>query len=245
MSKVKGQKHQKQRSSSPTMINSNDAAIVSEGYDDGDDSSVNSEENMKTRQEESSQNLFHCENMDNEDERWVYKFLRGGEGEEEEPKKNHPEINTNVNNAFKKAKTSLDGSSRKETTGRGKRNTQEDPITSQKPKARHSDAVLSCPYCFTTVCMDCQRHSKKKSRFRAMFVMNVGVEWERPLVYNEELDLLEDKKKEPFITATTCSVEKEGHTFYKVFCNNCRTEVASLDVDEEVYHFDGCCASST
>jgi hypothetical protein len=32
--------------------------------------------------------------------------------------------------------------------------------------------MLSCPLCFTTVCIDCQQHELYETQFRAMFVMN-------------------------------------------------------------------------
>lgn len=35
-----------------------------------------------------------------------------------------------------------------------------------------SDAILSCPLCFTTLCVDCQQHAYYENQFRAMFVMN-------------------------------------------------------------------------
>lgn len=39
-------------------------------------------------------------------------------------------------------------------------------------RAHRSDAILSCPLCFTTLCIDCQQHDKYDNQFRAMFVMN-------------------------------------------------------------------------
>ena len=39
-------------------------------------------------------------------------------------------------------------------------------------QGRHSDAILSCPGCLTTVCIDCQRHEFYTTQYRAMFVMN-------------------------------------------------------------------------
>jgi len=39
-------------------------------------------------------------------------------------------------------------------------------------QGRKSDAVLSCPACLTTVCIDCQQHALAEGQFRAMFVMN-------------------------------------------------------------------------
>lgn len=42
-------------------------------------------------------------------------------------------------------------------------------------KLRHgkqSDAILSCPLCFTTVCVECQQHDVYENQFRAMFTLN-------------------------------------------------------------------------
>lgn len=38
---------------------------------------------------------------------------------------------------------------------------------------RRSDAILSCPGCLTTVCLDCQQHANEEGQFRAMFCTNV------------------------------------------------------------------------
>jgi hypothetical protein len=40
---------------------------------------------------------------------------------------------------------------------------------------RTSDAVLSCPACFATLCIDCQQHELYSNQFRAMFVTNCTV----------------------------------------------------------------------
>lgn len=39
-------------------------------------------------------------------------------------------------------------------------------------RGRRSDALLSCPACLTTVCVDCQQHAQDERVFRAMFVLN-------------------------------------------------------------------------
>lgn len=39
-------------------------------------------------------------------------------------------------------------------------------------QGRKSDAILSCPGCFTTVCIDCQQHERYENQFRALLVMN-------------------------------------------------------------------------
>uniref|UniRef100_A0A673U7S6 E2F associated phosphoprotein n=1 Tax=Suricata suricatta TaxID=37032 RepID=A0A673U7S6_SURSU len=47
----------------------------------------------------------------------------------------------------------------------------------------NSDAVLNCPACMTTLCLDCQRHESYKTQYRAMFVMNCSVNKEEVLRY--------------------------------------------------------------
>ena len=49
-----------------------------------------------------------------------------------------------------------------------------DPLSAPRfcCRAHRSDAILSCPLCFTTLCIDCQQHDKYDNQFRAMFVMN-------------------------------------------------------------------------
>ena len=57
-------------------------------------------------------------------------------------------------------------------------------------KPRSSDAILSCPSCFNIVCMDCQQHEKYANQYRAMFVMNIGVDWNRKMVYDDAMGCL-------------------------------------------------------
>ena len=42
----------------------------------------------------------------------------------------------------------------------------------KKRGKRRSDALLSCPGCLTTVCIDCQAHAYKDGQYRAMFSIN-------------------------------------------------------------------------
>ena len=42
----------------------------------------------------------------------------------------------------------------------------------QQRQGRSSDAILSCPGCLTTVCIECQRHEFIPAQYRAMFVRN-------------------------------------------------------------------------
>lgn len=137
-------------------------------------------------------------------------------------------------------------------------------------KPRSSDAVLSCPCCFQIVCMDCQRHENYSNQFRAMFVMNIGVSWDKHVtpegsskpssngrsttsnnlgsVYNEyhgpknnssnQQEYHQEQQQQPV------SIQDGQETYYSVHCNNCYTEVAALDMTDEVYHFFGCLVSA-
>jgi hypothetical protein len=49
----------------------------------------------------------------------------------------------------------------------------------QQRGGRSSDAVLSCPGCFTMICMECQQHQKYHTQFRAVTVMNCEVRTRR------------------------------------------------------------------
>lgn len=47
----------------------------------------------------------------------------------------------------------------------------EDALVQQR-HGRHTDALLSCPGCFATLCVECQQHAKIETLYRAMFVQN-------------------------------------------------------------------------
>jgi len=106
-------------------------------------------------------------------------------------------------------------------------------------KPRNSDAVLSCPCCFHIVCMDCQQHERYPNQYRAMFVMNILVKWDQKLVHNQnELVAWEEAPADHKVAS------EDEHVYYTVCCANCQTQVAALDMEDEVYHFYGCLASS-
>ncbi|XP_072221786.1 E2F-associated phosphoprotein [Leuresthes tenuis] len=94
-----------------------------------------------------------------------------------------------------------------------------------------SDAVLNCPACMTTLCLDCQRHEKYHTQYRAMFVMNCKVKGDEVLRYKHQLE----KKRR-----TRRGGQKTGvftdDVYHPVQCSECSTEVAMFDKDE-VYHF--------
>ncbi|KAG9441961.1 hypothetical protein H6P81_017815 [Aristolochia fimbriata] len=100
-------------------------------------------------------------------------------------------------------------------------------------KGRTSDAILSCPACFTILCLDCQQHEKYPTQFRAMFVENCKI---------KDNQILREKKRKRknsggSISLTNASNISETAAIFKpVCCLVCSTEVGVLDEDE-VYHF--------
>ncbi|KFO78188.1 E2F-associated phosphoprotein, partial [Cuculus canorus] len=109
----------------------------------------------------------------------------------------------------------------------------------QKPSAvPNSDAVLNCPACMTTLCLDCQRHESYKTQYRAMFVMNCIVNKEEILKYRKKLKRRSKKMKYSKATSSVQSNEEEEEmeVYHPVLCTECSTEVAVMDKDE-VFHF--------
>jgi len=93
-----------------------------------------------------------------------------------------------------------------------------------------SDAVLSCPCCLVTLCLDCQRHVRYP-QYRAMFVINCEVKRDTTARDNKARD---NKAAE----AATRAADR----VFPVFCAECNTEVGVLDNDD-VYHFYNVCAT--
>nr|XP_036860004.1 E2F-associated phosphoprotein isoform X1 [Manis javanica] len=113
------------------------------------------------------------------------------------------------------------------------------PCQQQQP-VPNSDAVLNCPACMTTLCLDCQRHESYKTQYRAMFVMNCSVNKEEILRYKTPEKRKKRrgyKKMRPNHEDTAEQAETEGEEIYHpVMCTECSTEVAVYDKDE-VFHF--------
>ncbi|XP_055508060.1 E2F-associated phosphoprotein [Leucoraja erinacea] len=103
-----------------------------------------------------------------------------------------------------------------------------------------SDAVLNCPACMTTLCLDCQRHDLYKEQYRAMFVMNCIINRGEILKYKNPTNgkrRNRSKKVKYQSDKTTGSSEQHGEEIYHpVRCAECLVEVAVFDKDE-VYHF--------
>ena len=94
-----------------------------------------------------------------------------------------------------------------------------------------SDAILSCPCCMVTLCIDCQQHDSYKNQFRAMFVMHSLVDMRENLKFKKKKP--KRKFKDRHFTVTN---EVEFDIYHPVRCESCQTEVGVFDEDE-VYHF--------
>ncbi|XP_057297962.1 E2F-associated phosphoprotein-like isoform X2 [Hydractinia symbiolongicarpus] len=111
-------------------------------------------------------------------------------------------------------------------------------------KKNISDAMLSCPACMITVCVDCQRHDLYKNQFRAMFVMNCQVINDQLLRYEHKNKSKKRRKKEgpgklvefEPVSSAGKSTELGEELYHPVQCTSCQTEIAVYDKDE-IYHF--------
>ncbi|XP_029972670.1 E2F-associated phosphoprotein [Salarias fasciatus] len=110
-----------------------------------------------------------------------------------------------------------------------------------------SDAVLNCPACMTTLCLDCQRHEKYRTQYRAMFVMNCTVKRDEVLRYKSQQDGKRQRRKRRKGGGGGANPDQAppdpapagmdaDETYHPVRCSECSTEVAVFDRDE-VYHF--------
>ncbi|XP_042357403.1 E2F-associated phosphoprotein isoform X1 [Plectropomus leopardus] len=110
----------------------------------------------------------------------------------------------------------------------------------------NSDAVLNCPACMTTLCLDCQRHEKYRTQYRAMFVMNCAVKRDEVLRYKTQTEAKQRRRKRRRGQRTGTEVDETpdpapagmdaDEIYHPVQCTECSTEVAVFDKDE-VYHF--------
>ncbi|KAG7979845.1 hypothetical protein I3843_05G151500 [Carya illinoinensis] len=103
----------------------------------------------------------------------------------------------------------------------------------KRRKGRSSDAVLSCPACFTTLCLESQRHEKYVTQYRAVFVMNCKVNSDQVFA---EKHSKPRKGKRGRTSGESESGFSGSETLHKVSCSACSTEVGIIDQDE-VYHF--------
>ncbi|CAG8774354.1 16176_t:CDS:2 [Racocetra persica] len=115
--------------------------------------------------------------------------------------------------------------------------------------AKETDAILSCPMCFTVLSYHTQKHSLYSTQYRAIFVENCKVNRSERLIYTDKENLkahnknknkrLSDKQKQRPNSTDENTLEKstaKGEIYYPVECEICGTKVAVMN-DEEVFHF--------
>lgn len=163
----------------------------------------------KKRQHFTNDELFYDPNADEEDQEWINKqrktckkFLS--------PAKQSPQTPKSI---------------LKPTTS--------EPVPKvEKYTDARTDAILNCPCCMTMLCMDCQRHEKYKTQFRAMFVFNCNIKQDEQLKYPKPKGNAKKKQNNQ-----SDQVEEEFDLFKPVECKGCKVEVGVYDPKEEMYHF--------
>jgi hypothetical protein len=232
------------------IVSGSDAAALDyEHYSSDESSARESNQQHHEEEEESALKNLYDPNGDDEDEAYVYKHMRGGVEEL---------VNLQIQQNTK-ARQMEDVSNTMQKT-KNPHSLEQTQMSILKP--RHSDAILSCPCCFQIVCMDCQRHEKYTNQYRAMFVMNIGVDWNNLVHSNDEQDEtnmkiniisnptipddvveLEKDQIESSSSRFITNIDDSAHVYYSVYCLQCKTEVAALGMHDEVYHFFGCLVS--
>mmetsp|Transcript_11361 Transcript_11361/g.15466 ORF Transcript_11361/g.15466 Transcript_11361/m.15466 type:complete len:173 (-) Transcript_11361:213-731(-) len=109
---------------------------------------------------------------------------------------------------------------------------QDEKWIQHRREGRNSDALLSCPCCFCTLTLDCQRHAQYTHQYRAMFVQNCVVD------RAQQVRILQPGSGAsigcPSETSTGDKLTED--TYFPVKCETCKTEVGLFD-HEEMYHF--------
>ncbi|XP_065060413.1 E2F-associated phosphoprotein-like [Rhopilema esculentum] len=105
-----------------------------------------------------------------------------------------------------------------------------------KGNVRKSDAILSCPACLVTVCIDCQRHDIYKTQYRAMFVLHCNVCRDELLRYENKRKNARKRKDGPGKLIPATEDSKSSEVYNPVKCTECGTVLAVYDCDE-IYHF--------
>lgn len=100
-------------------------------------------------------------------------------------------------------------------------------------QGRVSDAILSCPACFATLCIDCQQHELYPTQFRAMFVTSCRVDRDQP---REPVGSRQRRRGRGKGDGGGAKRHKEDE-YYAVLCDVCDTEVGVQDRSDGCYHF--------
>lgn len=94
-------------------------------------------------------------------------------------------------------------------------------ISVEQVSRMRTDAILSCPGCFATICsFGSQRHVRFRHQFRSVLAENVVVHTD---------DLLNDPRGG--------SGGAEADQYYRVSCEACGTDVGLQDLRDNSFHF--------
>lgn len=100
-------------------------------------------------------------------------------------------------------------------------------LTVEQVMRMHTDAILSCPGCFSTVCsFGSQRHARYRHQYRAILADNVVV----------HMDVL---LNDPRASGVTGFHGRADDAYYRVSCGFCGTDVGLQDAagQQRAYHF--------
>lgn len=129
----------------------------------------------------------------------------------------------------------------------------EDEKWVQKQRQGHAtDAILSCPGCFTTLCIDCQQHAHYHTQYRALITMNCEVKADQPMqsqvqrMPRQQQQQRRKKRRVPEDIDDTPQqqggpsqqhADADSEVLYPVCCEVCGTQVGAQDSDKMVHFF--------
>eukprot|EP01012_Entosiphon_sulcatum_P003912 TRINITY_DN11414_c0_g1_i2.p1 TRINITY_DN11414_c0_g1~~TRINITY_DN11414_c0_g1_i2.p1 ORF type:complete len:227 (+),score=44.78 TRINITY_DN11414_c0_g1_i2:83-763(+) len=127
----------------------------------------------------------------------------------------------------------------------------------RKEELRSSDALLSCPCCFTAVCLDCVKLDDTANQWRAIEAINVNIDSTQPYLYQERRKpampgrRVTEEEEESSSDDEELGVENKTDAlkpivatdgvppedvYYKVHCSICNVQVAYVD-GNDIFHF--------
>lgn len=120
---------------------------------------------------------------------------------------------------------------------------QDDKWAERQRRGRPTDAILSCPSCFTAVCIECQEHATIHTQYRAVFTMNCEVETEADMrvpTRRGDGGGGSRKRREPGGASAGGGGGDAGceeEVMHPVRCAACGTQVGAQDPDEVVHFY--------
>lgn len=110
-------------------------------------------------------------------------------------------------------------------------------------KSNEQSLVLSCPFCFTPVCYDCQKHETYSNQYRAAFAENCVIE-ENRILHSAAETMAEPMAEEDAKTnsKSDCandeeSINRDMEILFPVDCKYCKCQVGVFDFYEKLYYF--------